>query len=327
MPSVVYPVYPACPVCATAQQQTFLARVCLRAEGQTADLVECQGCASAYFATMPGLPDLEAFYGGDNVNEFSIKDQERGMQFARILRRIKPEGRILDIGCHRGDLLYGVKQHCQWEVIGTELNRKDAEYVTATRGFEVRWGELQDIGFPPGHFDVVHIQDVLEHVRDPATLLAECRRILSPTGVILLAVPNGPADRNEMILYFNRTAKPALSPNGHLYFFSRGGIQSLLGRSGLDITRVVSLDFKSGLRRLGWWPRKANWLGSYDPNQVRRSRSVATPPHAMPTARRSRFSTEFRFLRDRLRRRQGWYDIALNFELTITAAASDAERS
>jgi 2-polyprenyl-3-methyl-5-hydroxy-6-metoxy-1,4-benzoquinol methylase len=49
---------------------------------------------------------------------------------------------------------------------------------------------LEDQAFDAGSFDMVTMSHVIEHVHDPAAVLRECRRILAPDGVLLLATPN-----------------------------------------------------------------------------------------------------------------------------------------
>lgn len=310
----------ACPVCESSGEMKVLSTVCLSTENHR-DLVECPQCESSFFGTMPSTQELKAFYHGSYFNAVSVKDQERGTQFARYLLSRHRRGRILDLGCHRGDFLYGIKEHSEWDLVGTEFSESSAAYIKKTRGVEVKSGELYDIQFTAESFDVIHIQDILEHLREPVATLLECRRILKPGGVIFLAVPNGSTERLDMINFHHIHQRPSLSPDGHLFFFSRVGLESMARLAGFRVSNVRSLDFKNGLRQLGWLPRKRNWQDRYDPKLIRPrvaedvGRLAGVMPQAPGLLRMLR--REFRFLRDAGRRRRGWYQAALNFELTL----------
>jgi 2-polyprenyl-3-methyl-5-hydroxy-6-metoxy-1,4-benzoquinol methylase len=98
-------------------------------------------------------------------------------------------GRVLDVGCGRGLLLEQLRRR-GWEVQGTELSAQSAAYPRDVLGIPVHIGDLADLHFPSDHFDAVVMWHVLEHVPDPAVVLAEVTRILRPGGVFLVAVPN-----------------------------------------------------------------------------------------------------------------------------------------
>lgn len=98
-------------------------------------------------------------------------------------------GRVLDVGCGRGLLLEQLRRR-GWDVQGTELSEQSAAYPRDVLGIPVHIGDLVDLHFPSDHFDAVVLWHVLEHVPDPAVVLAEVARILRPGGIFLVAVPN-----------------------------------------------------------------------------------------------------------------------------------------
>jgi SAM-dependent methyltransferase len=49
--------------------------------------------------------------------------------------------------------------------------------------------DMQRLSFPDGVWDLVVHSDTLEHVEDPLTALAECRRILAPGGALCFTIP------------------------------------------------------------------------------------------------------------------------------------------
>jgi 2-polyprenyl-3-methyl-5-hydroxy-6-metoxy-1,4-benzoquinol methylase len=61
-------------------------------------------------------------------------------------------------------------------------------------GYDVRFvkGELDALDLPAGSFDRVICTEVLEHTVDPAAILAQIRRLLRPSGIAVITVPNDP---------------------------------------------------------------------------------------------------------------------------------------
>ena len=50
-------------------------------------------------------------------------------------------------------------------------------------------GDLEAMPFPDGAFGTIVCTEVLEHVPDPSTALAEIRRVLRPGGTLIGSVP------------------------------------------------------------------------------------------------------------------------------------------
>jgi 2-polyprenyl-3-methyl-5-hydroxy-6-metoxy-1,4-benzoquinol methylase len=72
------------------------------------------------------------------------------------------------------------------------------EYLAIARknlaGYQVRFvkGEVDKLDLPPAAFDRVICTEVLEHVVDPDAVLGAIARLLRPSGVAVVTVPNDP---------------------------------------------------------------------------------------------------------------------------------------
>jgi 2-polyprenyl-3-methyl-5-hydroxy-6-metoxy-1,4-benzoquinol methylase len=97
-------------------------------------------------------------------------------------------GDALDIGCGGGRHLRMLSA-AGWRTIGIDF---DEQAVAAARrqGFDARTGALASFSFADGQFDRIFMGDVIEHLDDPASLLAECHRILKPKGRLIMITPN-----------------------------------------------------------------------------------------------------------------------------------------
>src|SRR5437868_10634770 len=99
--------------------------------------------------------------------------------------------RLLDVGCGRGAFAANVKRALGATVWGIELN-PDAARIAATRLDRVIErdiaGALPEL--PDASFDCIVFNDVLEHLHDPYSVVADVARLLAPGGVVVASLPN-----------------------------------------------------------------------------------------------------------------------------------------
>jgi SAM-dependent methyltransferase len=101
--------------------------------------------------------------------------------------------RVLDIGCGAGDNAALIKsRYSECEVFGITHSATEAElarkHLARCWVFDIEYAlpdELIDQSF-----DVLVFSHVLEHLRDPAGVLARFTRLLRTGGQVLIAVPN-----------------------------------------------------------------------------------------------------------------------------------------
>lgn len=93
------------------------------------------------------------------------------------------KGRILDVGCGLGDMLAYLN-----DAVGVDINAQAVKWC-ADRGLNARLMEQDILPFATSTFSSVILDNVLEHIADPSSLLAEIRRVLRPHGVALVGVP------------------------------------------------------------------------------------------------------------------------------------------
>jgi 2-polyprenyl-3-methyl-5-hydroxy-6-metoxy-1,4-benzoquinol methylase len=151
---------------------------------------------------------------------------------AMYLPAAKSSARALDVGCGSGVLLERMKS-LGWEVEGVEIDRPAVEGARA-RGVNVRLGTLHAQQYPGNHFDAVHMAHVIEHVHNPAEMLSECFRILTPGGKLVVITPNVESRGHRQF----GAAWSNLDPPRHLVLFSRRTLQTMAEQAGFVIERA-----------------------------------------------------------------------------------------
>ena len=100
-------------------------------------------------------------------------------------------GVVLDMACGEG---YGssVLAGTAASVIGVDGNPEAHEHARlrySRPGLSFEWGAVESYG-EPGSFDAVVFLQTIEHVVDPAAVLAHFRGLLAPGGVAYISTPN-----------------------------------------------------------------------------------------------------------------------------------------
>jgi methionine biosynthesis protein MetW len=108
-----------------------------------------------------------------------------------IAHRLGRGGRLLDLGCHDGAFTIALKDATgASEVHGVDLLAEHAQKAEA-RGIAVLVSDLNEgLPYPDCHFDLVHSNQVIEHLARTDTLLKEAHRLLRSGGHAVISTNN-----------------------------------------------------------------------------------------------------------------------------------------
>jgi 2-polyprenyl-3-methyl-5-hydroxy-6-metoxy-1,4-benzoquinol methylase len=164
----------------------------------------------------------------------SVSRRRLGTLLTALGRRESP-ARLLDVGCSSGALLL-VAREMGFEPEGVEIS-PEASDAARRAGFRVHTGLLQEGGYADAAFDAITLVELLEHLREPRALLAECRRILRPGGVVMATTPNG-ASWTAAVMGARWDVFSLNGMGGHVSFFNPGSLRLLAERAGFEVSRL-----------------------------------------------------------------------------------------
>ena len=134
-----------------------------------------------------------------------------------------PDLRVLDLGCRSGALTRAYVDGN--DVLGIDVDRV-ALGEAAKLGIETRWANVEEpLDVEDASFDVVVVGELLEHLQEPARVIAEARRVLRPGGRLVGSVPNAYRLKNR--LRFMAGRPPERDPT-HLRMFRPDDVRALL---------------------------------------------------------------------------------------------------
>lgn len=165
--------------------------------------------------------------------------------------------RILDAGCGSGRHLCEAFRTLGVEVVGVDLNWEDLcetkamltlmEHEQAGRWIVAR-ADVTRLPFSDGSFDVVVCSEVLEHIADNRTAVAELLRVLKPWGDLAVTVPRFLPERICWVL----SKAYHCEPGGHIRIYKKEELLKLLKEAGANCRRIR---YRHGLHAPYWWLR------------------------------------------------------------------------
>lgn len=168
-------------------------------------VLKCRSCGQ--MVTMPrlteaDLPELYSQYYPRRNIDFDALERESALvanKYSRFKRWLsgtdnqghylaKPGQRVLDIGSGSCLSLLELRQ-LGVDPFGVEADPNVA-LIAQRYGLNVHIGNIHNNPFPGEIFDLITLNQVIEHLPDPAALLRVVRNRLAPCGRIVLSFPN-----------------------------------------------------------------------------------------------------------------------------------------
>jgi SAM-dependent methyltransferase len=152
-----------------------------------------------------------------------------------LLSRRLPPGRVLEVGCAHGGYV-ALLGWAGFEAVGTELSPAVARLAHELFGVTVLAGQVEKQPFEEESFDVIVLNDVIEHLPDPLATLGHCAKLLAKGGFFVIQTPEYKEHlsyqelKNTNDMFLKHMEK---KQDEHLYLYSRRSAGMLFSRLGL----------------------------------------------------------------------------------------------
>jgi SAM-dependent methyltransferase len=244
-----------CPVCGSPERTPVCRVPDERAAAALGFLVvRCRGCGSGYVAEGPDPRDLPGYYpasyagygAGSSLSAHVLTrllslvlQQEIGSNLGLpLLDPAAGANRLLDVGIGGGSLAWQLEAR-GWSIVGLDFTPALAR-AGPLRGIRLTVGDATRTPFRDGSFDLVLASHVLEHLYDPIRALTEYRRLLRPSGRLVIGVPNFDSYPSRA---FDRATHAFLDVPRHLVFFTPASLGSAIAKAGLTVVECHTVPF------------------------------------------------------------------------------------
>ncbi len=167
---------------------------------------------------------MDNYYIGKKSNiihNFNDKLPYQKIRKARVKKYFGYDTRVLDIGCGPGYFLDSIKMDVL-SVVGIEKNNDERKFVNHNLKITCYEDMSDDIGL----FDLMVLNQVLEHVYNPVDFLKKIALNLDSNGVIVIEVPTL---KNPLVSFYkNNDFRNFWFQEPHLWYFDKHSLITII---------------------------------------------------------------------------------------------------
>lgn len=190
--------------------------------------------SNKYYQNNAGSYDKQ--YTNEEIQYFNNKIAEKYFIINKLLK-IESNNipTILDIGCGEGWTLNFFK-NLNWNVTGIDFSDNGCKNHNPHLIENLITGDIyENISklITNNKFDVIWLDNVLEHVINPKDLLEKCRLLIKENGVLIIEVPNDFSVLQNYLISNNIVENEFwIALPDHLSYFNKDGLNNLANDAG-----------------------------------------------------------------------------------------------
>jgi SAM-dependent methyltransferase len=177
-----------------------------------------------------------------------------------ILSHIGPDKQVIDLGAGAGIVSQMNFRGLARRICGVDLDPRVAQNPYLDEG---QVGDVAQLPYADGSFDVAFADNVLEHLEFPDRVFSEVHRVLKPSGVFLFKTPNkwhymptiSRLTPHSFHQWVNRWRGRAAVDTFPTYYRanSRSDVSAIAGRTGFSVEKISLIEGRPEYLR-HWWP-------------------------------------------------------------------------
>ncbi len=219
-------VYVSCPFCGRQNKKAWC-------YSQGFKIVRCP-CGMTYPNPRLSFEEISQLYNQQKISgkeSYLAVEEGNKIDFQKRLSLIEKfisPGKLLDIGCNIGSLLE-VAQARGWQGKGLDLN-KEAIAEAQRRGLDCQVADFLTVDLT-GEYDLVVMNDLIEHLPDPRLAIKKVFSLLRPGGIFYVATPRG----DSLMARLAKGRWLHRKPQEHLFIFSKAVLAEMLAQEGFFV--------------------------------------------------------------------------------------------
>lgn len=173
-----------------------------------------------------------------DINSYLEVEKDNENDFRRrlaLIEKFVKKGKLLDVGCNIGSLMVVGKEN-GWKVEGIDIN-KEAVKIAKSKGLNARVKDINDINEISEKYDLVVMNDLIEHIEYPRRILRKVRTSLNEGGYIYIATPDG----GSFMANLTKSKWLHRKPEQHLYIFPKKNLIRMLEEEGFEVLYISSI--------------------------------------------------------------------------------------
>lgn len=236
-------------------------------EGKIFAIYECEGCRVSFaypletedliYKLIYHNIELVPGYNRYHYYAYEVLKQKRPLdylcrqeesywavvQHLRKRRRLEENTlHILEVGCGMGYFTYALNQD-GFNVKGVDISSEALIWAHENYNSYFSNSTLQDLKIQDIRYDVIIMNQLLEHISDVHGFIADALSLLAPKGELLITTPNKSAYSDSGVDW--ETELPPV----HLWWFSEDSMRFIAGRHNCTITFIAFEQFYDSFYR------------------------------------------------------------------------------
>lgn len=182
-------------------------------------------------------------YSQDELNYIENKLEQKRYILKNIFNDDSPK-KIIDIGCGEGFILNHFEK-LNWDVLGMDhsdfsISKFHPHLLDRFKKGDV-FDHIKQLVDNKEQFDVIFLDNILEHVVDPNELISSCYQMLKKGGVLVVDVPNDFSNLQTELYDKKHVSKEywVVVPD-HLIYFTPKSLTNLCESFGFEKRKLVT---------------------------------------------------------------------------------------